>query len=209
MIFLIPILLFNCASEPEVPLIVQTSFEPLEVGEFGVTVQQSSEHSSIQFDRIKKNTLHHRIPDVPVLDLQNGELRLPDLINKPTFILTADSDCGIGLMYMLEFFPEIWNRPMIDKADFDVICLVKTYGEQTPNSIDVIEFRDELDAIYDNTFIISEENALKMNAMGGVLTHFVDQHGVVKYYGIGSTMSLESDEKRFDYILSLLNLKSI
>ncbi|MGB6037279.1 MAG: hypothetical protein WBG42_13485, partial [Cryomorphaceae bacterium] len=127
-------LLHSCASKDDVPLIVPTTFEPIEVGEYGKTVQQRAEHGTRQFERIKRNTLNHKIPDVPILNTQNSERRLPDLINKPTFILTVDSNCGIGLMYVRELFPAIWNRPSVNKTEFEVICLVKTYGEQTCDS---------------------------------------------------------------------------
>jgi hypothetical protein len=82
-----------------------------------------------------------------------------------------------------------------------VICLVRTYRDQTPDSPKVIAFRDELKDIYDNTFIISEKNAQQLNA-NTVSTHFLDKDGVVKYFRMGSSMTGQNESKMFDYILS-------
>jgi hypothetical protein len=76
LIFLMPALLFNCTPAEEVPEIVPTAFEPIEAGEFGVTVQQSAEYGTLQFERVKRNTLHHKIPDVTILGTQNSKKSL-------------------------------------------------------------------------------------------------------------------------------------
>lgn len=192
-------------SDKEIPEIVPTKFEPIELGENGVTVQQMSDYSQQQIDRIKRNTLNHKIPFVGVLNSNNKMVDLLDLIKKPTFILAMDTDCGIGRMYARENFPMALKRPEVDRSRFDVIFLISTYRDQTFKSDEVIEFQKEMEAIYDNVYLISEENAIKMNATG-VTTILTDNKGVVKDYRKGTAMNSEDQIKVFDYMLSLIKV---
>lgn len=173
----------------------------------GVTIQESSEHGQRQFERIKRNTLDHKLPQIDVWNSRGEMLELTKLINKPTFILAMDSDCGIGQMYARENFPMALNRPSVDRSQFDVIFLVSTYRDQTFESDEVVAFRKDMEGIYENVYLISEENAQKMNATG-VSTLLVDGDAVVMHYRKGTTFNPEVQVQIFDHMLSDVGLRA-
>jgi hypothetical protein len=209
LIFLLTVISFGCQSpepsaEIEIPEIVPTQFEPIGPGENGVTVQQMSDHSQEQFERIKRNTLNHRIPAVEVLNSENETVDLSGMIEKPTFILAMDTDCSFGQMYARENFPLALNRPEIDRSQFDMIFLISTYRDQTFESDKVVAFKKEMEELYDNVCLISEKNAMKLNATE-VTTLLTDSNGVVLHFRKGTALNPDQENQIFDYMLSMVD----
>ena len=203
-VLLLPFL-FSCESSVDVPEIVPTAFHEIESGERGVTVQEMSDHTQFQLERVKRNTVNHKLPIIHVLNSKDEVVVLNELIEKPTLILVMDSDCGIGQMYARENLPMALNRSSVDRSRFDVIFLVSTYRKQTFESDEVLAFRKDIEAIYPQVCLISEENANKMNATG-VSTLLVDDAGVVRHYRKGSALNSDDTIIIFDYMLSLIGI---
>jgi len=164
-----------------------------------------SDHTQFQLERVKRNTVNHKLPIIHVLNSKDEVVVLNELIEKPTLILVMDSDCGIGQMYARENLPMALNRSSVDRSRFDVIFLVSTYRKQTFESDEVLAFRKDIEAIYPQVCLISEENANKMNATG-VSTLLVDDAGVVRHYRKGSALNSDDTIIIFDYMLSLIGI---
>ena len=126
------------------------------------SIEENKRLDSIIFDQIEQATVNRYLPPLIGSDLEGKEVRVDQLIKKPTLIVFFSPFCGWTSVDLANELPEI-----IDGAESrpEVIVLLleeRRGGIELPEDFYKVQ-HEQLKFLYPNTFLIQGTEAQKLN----------------------------------------------
>lgn len=134
----------------------------------GETQKQTLAKSAKAFKLIDFNTVNKYIPrDIVVQSPEGINIKLIDLINKPTILTSVDLHCGFGKESVSTIFPNSLDSLRKLKNDYNAICLVKIRDIDEGFDFEKDWFTNTCKERYsENLYFIQDSVAYQMNLWG-------------------------------------------
>ena len=148
------------------------------------------------------NTMGKEIPDLNVKDLDGKTVKLKKWLKRETILVFTDTHCGFGAEEVEKELPIAIDNMKDELVGIDILCLV----EDTEDSAlgEALNYAKSLKDIYNNIFIIDQEDALLMNLTGSPSKFYIDKDQIVRLIHMGFAMNQEQREESFRQGISLM-----
>ena len=160
--------------------IVPTNIEP-----FKQTVVTSDEEAielGVRFrEECLKNTIGKTLPSITVNDTEGKRHDLSKLITRESIIIAGSNLEGYGKEEFVSSFPETIRAIEDTPGDFDVFCLIIDSGDPDDNAM----LEAELLPNYRNIYIISGDEAAKLNVFSNPTKLYLNKEKTVVHYAMG------------------------
>lgn len=148
------------------------------------------------------NTVGKEIPDIQVKDLNGNTIKLKKWLKRETILIFADPHCGFGEEEVEKEFPIAILDMKDELKDIDILCLIGLAEDSTPEK--TVEYAKSLQGVYNNLFIIDQDDALRTNLTGSPTKFYIDKDQIVRQIHMGFAMNQEQREESIRQGISLM-----
>ena len=144
--------------------IIPVDYEKYYEGITSLTEKEGQELSQRIYMDWYNNTMGKEIPDLKVKDLDGRTIKLKKWLKRETILVFTDTHCGFGAEEVEKELPIAIDNMKDELVGIDILCLV----EDTEDSAlgEALNYAKSLKDIYNNIFIIDQQDALRMNLTG-------------------------------------------
>ena len=157
--------------------IIPTDIEPYK--QIVVTNDEEAIELGVKFrDECQKNTIGRTLPSVTVTDIEGKKHDLRKLVNRESIVIAGSDLEGYGKEEFVSSFPETIRSLEDIPGEFDVFCLVIDGGDNG-------QIITELLPNYRNIYVISGEEAAKLNVFSNPTKLYLNKEKTVVHYAMG------------------------
>ncbi|MBQ6305596.1 MAG: redoxin family protein [Bacteroidales bacterium] len=182
--------------------IIPVDYEKHYAGITSLTEKEGQELSQKIYMDWYNNTMGKEIPDIQVKDLDGNTIKLKKWLNRETILVFTDTHCGFGAEEVEKELPMTISNMKDELADIDIMCLIEDAEISAPG--EALDYAKSLKDIYNNIFIIDQQDALRMNLTGSPSKFYIDKDQIVRQVHIGFAMNQEQREESIRQGISLM-----
>ena len=182
--------------------IIPVDYEKHYAGITSLTEKEGQELSQKIYMDWYNNTMGKEIPDIQVKDLDGNTIKLKKWLNRETILVFTDTHCGFGAEEVEKELPMTISNMKAELADIDIMCLIEDAEISAPG--EALDYAKSLKDIYNNIFIIDQQDALRMNLTGSPSKFYIDKDQIVRQVHIGFAMNQEQREESIRQGISLM-----
>ena len=182
--------------------IIPVDYEKYYEGITSLTEKEGQELSQRIYMDWYNNTMGKEIPDLKVKDLDGKTVKLKKWLKRETILVFTDTHCGFGAEEVEKELPIAIDNMKDELVGIDILCLVEDIEDSAPG--EALNYAKSLKDIYNNIFIIDQQDALRMNLTGSPSKFYIDKDQIVRQVHIGFTMDQEQREESIRQGISLM-----
>jgi len=182
--------------------IIPVDYEKYFDGVTSLTEKEDQELSQKIMMAWYNNTMGREIPDITIKDLDGKTLKLKKWLKRETILIFADPHCGFGKEEVEKEFPIAILNMKDELKDIDILCLIELAEDSTPE--ETVEYAKSLQGVYNNLFIIDQDDALRTNLTGSPTKFYIDKDQIVRQIHMGFAMNQEQREESIRQGISLM-----
>ena len=182
--------------------IIPVDYEKYYEGVTSLTEKEGQELSQRIYMDWYNNTMGKEIPDLNVKDLDGKTVKLKKWLKRETILVFTDTHCGFGKEEVEKELPMTIGKIKDELVGIDILCLVEDIEDSAPG--EALNYAKSLKDIYNNIFIIDQQDALRMNLTGSPSKFYIDKDQIVRQVHIGFTMDQEQREESIRQGISLM-----
>ena len=182
--------------------IIPVDYEKYYEGVTSLTEKEGQELSQRIYMDWYNNTMGKEIPDIQVKDLDGNTIKLKKWLNRETILFFTDTHCGFGAEEVEKELPIAIDNMKDELVGIDILCLVEDIEDSAPG--EALNYAKSLKDIYNNIFIIDQQDALRMNLTGSPSKFYIDKDQIVRQVHIGFAMDQEQREESIRQGISLM-----
>ena len=164
---------------------IQKIFEKTRKGK-AITEEESNILDVMMLDSVQENTIGKRIPEILIKDLTNKPVNLQDVLTSNSVIISSDVHCAFGYEFITNTFPKAQEKLINSSYEVPAICLLKRTAYDYEDSARFKKVMAELTVLYNNLYIIDEQEAYKINLVGNTVRLYINEDQVVSNMQFGS-----------------------
>lgn len=177
-IFILLVTLAACKSSNNE--ITSTDIEPYKNAV--VTNDEEAIELGVKFrEECQKNTIGRTLPPITVTDIEGKKHDLRKMISRESIIIAGSNIEGYGREEFVSSFPETIRAIEDTPGEFDVFCLIIDGGNPDDNAMLVTELLPN----YRNIYIISGDEASKLNVFSNPTKLYLNKEKTVVHYAMG------------------------
>lgn len=177
-IFILLVTLAACKSSNNE--ITSTDIEPYKNAV--VTNDEEAIELGVKFrEECQKNTIGRTLPPITVTDIEGKKHDLRKMISRESIIIAGSNIEGYGREEFVSSFPETIRAIEDTPGEFDVFCLIIDGGNPDDNAMLVTELLPN----YRNIYIISGDEAAKLNVFSNPTKLYLNKEKTVVHYAMG------------------------
>lgn len=182
--------------------IIPVDYEKYYEGITSLTEKEGQELSQRIYMDWYNNTMGKEIPDLNVKDLDGKTVKLKKWLKRETILVFTDTHCGFGKEEVEKELPMTIGNIKDELVGIDILCLVEDIENSAPG--EALNYAKSLKDIYNNIFIIDQQDALRMNLTGSPSKFYIDKDQIVRQVHIGFAMNVEQREESIRQGISLM-----
>ena len=182
--------------------IIPVDYEKYYEGITSLTEKEGQELSQRIYMDWYNNTMGKEIPDLNVKDLDGKTVKLKKWLKRETILVFTDTHCGFGAEEVEKELPIAIDNMKDELVGIDILCLVEDIEDSAPG--EALNYAKSLKDIYNNIFIIDQQDALRMNLTGSPSKFYIDKDQIVRQVHIGFAMNQEQHEESIRQGISLM-----
>jgi hypothetical protein len=182
--------------------IIPVDYEKYYEGITSLTEKEGQELSQRIYMDWYNNTMGKEIPDLKVKDLDGKTVKLKKWLKRETILVFTDTHCGFGAEEVEKELPIAIDNMKDELVGIDILCLVEVTEDSAPG--EALNYAKSLKDIYNNIFIIDQQDALRMNLTGSPSKFYIDKDQIVRQVHIGFAMNKEQREESIRQGISLM-----
>lgn len=160
--------------------IIPTDIEPYKNAV--VTNDEEAIELGVKFrEECQKNTIGRTLPPITVTDIEGKKHDLRKMISRESIIIAGSNIEGYGREEFVSSFPETIRAIEDVPGEFDVFCLIIDGGNPDDNDMLVTELLPN----YRNIYIISGDEASKLNVFSNPTKLYLNKEKTVVHYAMG------------------------
>jgi len=150
-----------------------------------MTVEESQQRSKMMVEDAILKTVGKEIPPVNVFYLSGDSASLKEIIGGEMIIITCDAHCAWSSEHAMNDFPKALNKLNEHSIYPKIICLVTRYESdiEKPEIFNLLI--DDVSPYYENIYIIDDDDAMRLNFIGGSGRMIVNENQIVTSLGFG------------------------
>ena len=168
--------------------IIPVDYEKYYEGVTSLTEKEGQELSQKIYMDWYNNTMGKEIPDIQVKDLDGNTIKLKKWLKRETILVFTDTHCGFGAEEVEKELPMTISSMKDELVGIDILCLIEDAEDSAPG--EALNYAKSLKDIYNNIFIIDQQDALRMNLTGSPSKFYIDKDQIVRQVHIGFAMNL-------------------
>ena len=182
--------------------IIPVDYEKYYEGVTSLTEKEGRALDSIITMDWYNNTMGREIPDINVKDLNGETVKIKNWLKRETILVFTDTHCGFGAEEVEKELPIAIDNMKDELVGIDILCLVEDIEDSAPG--EALNYAKSLKDIYNNIFIIDQQDALRMNLTGSPSKFYIDKDQIVRQVHIGFAMNQEQREESIRQGISLM-----
>ena len=182
--------------------IIPVDYEKYYEGITSLTEKEGQELSQRIYMDWYNNTMGKEIPDLKVKDLDGKTVKLKKWFKRETILVFTDTHCGFGAEEVEKELPIAIDNMKDELVGIDILCLVEDIEDSAPG--EALNYAKSLKDIYNNIFIIDQQDALRMNLTGSPSKFYIDNDQIVRQVHMGFAMNQEQRKESIRQGISLM-----
>ena len=189
---------FGCASN--LNCIIPVDFVKYEKefvpGLTGLTQKDVDKIFARQLIEINQNTIDKELPNIMVMNMQSRQVKLKSVVNGQTLLCLSGAHCGWGIDALVNGVPGALKKAKNEDMKIKAVCLFIKEDPENENMEIFNSKLNELRPLYKNLFIISSQEAKRLNVIANPTIMLVDKKKVV----VDIYMEDATEEALYEYI---------
>lgn len=170
--------------------IIPTDIEPYKNAV--VTNDEEAIELGVKFrEECQRNTIGRTLPSITVTDIEGKKHDLRKMISRESIVIAGSDLEGYGKEEFVSSFPETIRSLEDIPGEFDVFCLVIDGGDNG-------QIITELLPNYRNIYIISGDEAAKLNVFSNPTKLYLNKEKTVVHYAMGYVIENQYRQQEAD-----------
>jgi len=153
-----------------------------------IKVRDTDANLPILFEKIYKNTLNKRIPNLPLINIKGDSIMLYDILHQKSILIFSDHYCSYGMEGMCHDFPKTMEKVKKDHPEAAIqsigILIKAVEADSDPKRFHAAA--EEINALYSNYFyIMDDKTAAKLNIFANPTKYYINDSRIKTHLGMG------------------------